>query len=284
MPKTITLSSIIEKNSKPIPTTTMLYGVVISSMVAIPILLLINKYAYDDSGKLVCDDYVLNSYLFTILGFCYIALGILLELKIQLIPKIVMFGIIGMIGFILAYLFVMYKIFQKIKTTNPNNLIEINSYYALGCILFGVILSLTIMMGASVNVLYSAIVITIGLTFIMGYIGYKYGESFITVDFDKYLRYALIALIIWSFLAVFIIRDTKTLLLSTSIPGSIIFCLLLMSYNNRLRKNSKSCKVPNYPNEAIGLVIKIGNLLADVIRIMVALKGKRGRGGDLKFN
>ena len=82
-------------------------------------------------------------------------------------------------------------------------------------------------------------------------------------------------------IALFTIRDIKTLFLSISIPSAIIFCLLLMSYNNNLRKNSEKCKVPNYPDEAIGLVIKIGRLLADVIRILIALKGKRNHNGNL---
>jgi hypothetical protein len=283
MSKPVTLDSIITKNMKPISTQTMMYGVLATAMVAIPTILLINKFAYDDKGKLVCDDYVLNSYLFTALGFCYIALGIILEQKVQLLPKVMKLGLVVVIGFFIAYIVIMYQLFKKIRTTDPNNIFEINSYYAIACILFGIILAITIMMGASVGVLYPAIAITIGLTFIMAYIGYKYGASFITVDFDKYLRYALFGLIIWSFILPFFVRDIKNLFLYISIPGAIIFCLLLMSYNNKLRKNSEKCKVPNYPNEAVGLVIKIGNLLADVIRILTALKGRRGKGGDLVF-
>jgi hypothetical protein len=280
MVKTTTLSKIISKNSQPISTASMLYGIVITSMVAIPTILLINKYAYDDNGKLVCDDYVLNSYLFTALGFCYIAIGVILEQKLQIIPKVPTY--VGIFGFFFIYLSIMFLLFIKIRKTNPNKTIEINAYYALACILLGTILSVTIMMGVSTNVIYPAIAVTIGLTFIMGYIGYKYGASFITVDFDKYLRFALFGLIIWSFMAIFIFkRYIKTLFLAVSIPGAIIFCLLLMSYNNNLRKNAEKCKIPNYPDEAIGLVIKIGNLLADIIRIMVALKGKRNRSGGL---
>jgi hypothetical protein len=283
MSKPITLETIITKNMKPISTSTMMYGVLISAMSAIPIILLINKHAYDENGKLVCEDYVLNSYLFTALGFCYIALGVILEQKIQLLPKVFQYGILFTIIFIILYIVIMYQLFKKIRTTDPNKTIEINIYYAIASILFGIILAITIMIGFSVDVLYPAIAITIGLTFIMGYIGYKYGSSFITVDFDKYLRYALFGLIIWSFIIVIFMRDTKNILLYTGIPGVIIFSLLLMSYNNKLRKNSDKCKVPNYPDEAIGLVIKIGNLLADIIRILTALKGRRGAKGSLVF-
>lgn len=283
MSKSTTFESVITKHMQPISTSTMMYGVLISAMSSIPIILLINKYAYDNNGKLVCDDYVINSYLFTALGFCYIAIGVILEQKFQLLPKVFQYGILFVIIFFILYIVIMYMLFKKIKTTDPNKTIEINSYYASACILFGIILAITIMIGFSIDVLYPAIALTIGLTFIMGYIGYKYGETFITVDFDKYLRYALYGLIIWTFIIVIFMRDTKNRLLYTSIPGLIIFSLLLMSYNNKLRKNSEKCKVPNYPEEAIGLVIKIGNLLADIIRILTALKGKRGAKGSLVF-
>lgn len=277
-----TLTEIIQSNTQSIPTSIMMLGLLITTMCAIPIILLINKYAYDEKGNLVCDDYVLNSYLYTALGFCYIAIGVILEQKIQIIPRVAMYGFISLLFFSIIYLVIMYILFNKIRTTNPKNTIEINSYYALASILFGIVLAITIMMGISVNVIYPAIAITIGLTFIMGYIGYKYGHKFINVEFDKYLTYSLIALIIWIFIAPFIFRDIKTLLLVISIPCAIIFCLLLMSYNKKLRENSKTCKVPNYPDEAIGLVTKIGNLLSNIIRILTALRGKR-RGRNIKF-
>ena len=52
--------------------------------------------------------------------------------------------------------------------------------------------------------------------------------------------------------------------------------------NNKLRKNAEKCKVPNYPKEAIGLVIKIGNLLSDIINILMVLRGRK-KGNSLNF-
>ena len=93
----------------------------------------------------------------------------------------------------------------------------------------------------------------------MTFIGFSFGVLMcISIIIDQYL-----------------IVDLPTLLLAISIPIAIIFCLLLMSYNNQLRKNQATCKVPNYPNEALGLVVKIGNLLGDVINILMALKGRK---------
>ena len=271
------LSKFINKLQTPISNTRLIYSVFITTLLIVPIILLINKYAYDKQGKLVCDDYVLNSYLYTALGFCYIALGVILEQRIKIIPSVAQYGGIALIIFMIVYVIIMYVLFKNIKETDPNKLININIYYALASIMFGIILSFTIILGSSTNVIMHAIAITIGLTFLMGYIGYKYGASFINVDFDKYLRYALYGLIIWTFIANLFIKDIALRFLSTSVPGAIIFCLLLMSYNKKLRENSEKCKVPNYPNEAIGLVIKIGNLLTDMIRILIALKVKGKR-------
>lgn len=258
----------------PISNEAMLYYMVLTIISTSPFIYLIDKFAYDKSGKLVCDNYVLNSYLYTALGFCYIAIGVIFEQRIQLLPMF-MVNIFTIIVFFICYLAIMFLLFRAIRNTDPENFVEINIYYFLACMLFGMVLSIILLIGYKLNILYSAILITLVLTFIMGFIGYKYGHKFITVDFDKYLTYALWGLIIWTFIAPIIIRDSNILLLSISVPSVIIFCLLLMSYNNKLRKNAEKCVVPNYPNEAIGLVIKIGNILADVITILLTRRRRR---------
>jgi hypothetical protein len=280
--KNKTLDTIFNNLTKPISNYNMLLGIIIIIMLATPITLLINKYAYDENGKLVCDDYVLNSYLFTALGFCYVAIGVLIERKILLIQKMLTFGLIGMLLFMGVILFIFYLLSKKINETNPEKFLIINAYFFILCALFGLLLSLTLMLGLKTNVLYPAIAITILITITMGVIGYKYGDQFISINFDKYLKYALIIYIVYLFILPLFVRDTKTLLLASGIPGAIIFSLLLLSYNNKLRENSSTCVVPNYPKEAVGLIIKIGNLLTDIINILMAVKGRRS-GNRLVF-
>jgi hypothetical protein len=254
-------------NFKIISDRNMLYSILFILVSIIPFVYFINNYAYDKSGKLVCSNYVLNTYLYTALGFCYIALGVILEQKMQLLPKLFK-HIISLIVFMILYFIIMLSLFRAIRYTDPNNFIEINTYYFLLCLLFGIVLSITLVFGASLNLLYPAIFITIILTIIMGFIGYNYGQHFISINFDKYLMYSLWILIGWSLIAPIFIYDYYTLTLAISIPSIIIFCLLLMSYNNQIRKNSEKCIIPNYPNEATGLVLKIANILADVIKIL----------------
>lgn len=267
----------LDKIFNPISNDKVLIGIIYSIIAIIPIMLLINNYAYKN-GKLVCNDYVLNSYLYTLLGFCFIALGSIFEQKTKIIFNILVIdNIILKIIILIAITLIFTTLSNFIKNTDPNNFIPIHIAFFFACAIFGMILSFTLVLGSIFGVLNISIIITIILTTIMGFIGYKYGNKFITINFDKYLKYALFTLIIWVLIARFLIKNPITLLFAISIPSAIIFCLLLMSYNNQLRKNQEICKVPNYPKEALGLVIKIGNLLGDVIRILIASKSKNNK-------
>ena len=259
---------------KPISATSMFLGILGCVIAMIPIILLINNYAYEN-GKLVCDNYVLNSYLYALLGFCIIGISVFFEQKFRMMHVVFGQPLLIVILLLIAYLAVFFVTVYYIKNTNPKHFFTIHLAYFLACFMFGLLLSMILVLGYAIGVLYQAILITIGITIVMAFIGYKYGHLFITVDFDKYLRYALVALIICSLLAPLFIKDPFTLILSISIPSVIVFSLLLMSFNNQLRKNQKKCVVPNYPEEAIGLVIKIGNILSDVIRLLLVSRARR---------
>lgn len=267
-------NNIMKIFTKPISNEVFFLGILGCIMAMIPIILIINNYAYKN-GKLVCDNYVLNSYLYTLLGFCIIGISVFVEQKYHLIFKLFSKDIIiRLLGFIL-FIGLMFGLSYYINNANPNNFIMIHLAYVLACFIFGLVLSIILIFGYYAGVLYTAIIITISLVILMGFIGYKYGHLFINYNFDKILKNSLIALIFWSIIAPFIIKDYFILTLVISIPSAIIFCLLLMSYNNKLRNNQKDCKVPNYPKEALGLVTKIGNLLADIINLILAMKSRR---------
>lgn len=239
-----------------------------------PLIAVINNYAFDDNGNLICDKYVLMSYTYTILGFGLIAVGALLEQHLQVMPRLFNTGNLGMsllsgIGLLLVLIGLSYYV----KKSEPQqNLVSIHMAFILYCLLLGMVLCVTLVFGAQENVLNTAVFATICITAIAGYLGYTFGKSLISVDFDKYLSYSLIAFIIWIIVAPFIIHDPITRVYATSIPGLIIFTLLLFSYNNQLRKNQEKCVVPNYPGEAVGLVIKIANTLTNIIRLLVVRK------------
>lgn len=249
----------------------------ICGLLFIPLALLINNYAYDDNGQLVCSNYVLNSYLYVMAGFCIIAIGALLEQHLQLVPTyLVHKSLIATIASLIIMIIILIGIAIYIRSSNPQtDFALIHIAFATYCLLIGMLICVTLTLGINTGMLNMAILLTIILTAIMAYIGYEYGDQLISVDFDKYLRYSLLALIIWTIVARYIISDPVIIIYSISIPAVIIFALLLMSYNNQLRKNQESCTVPNYPSEAIGLIIKIVNLLQNILRLLFVRKAMK---------
>jgi FtsH-binding integral membrane protein len=141
-------------------------------------------------------------------------------------------------------------------------------YWIVLLIILGLVLSVSVQVYGhmDMNIVYMGFVITIIITAVMGFIGFKYGKLFITYDFDKYLKWALVALVIAGFAGLFL--NIPNMMLYLSIAGVIIFSLLIMSYNNKLRDHAKTCVIPLYPKESFGLIIKIANLLQDVMYLL----------------
>lgn len=250
----------------------ILFATVIAAITA----MIINGTAYDDNGNLVCTNYILNSYLYVVIGFCIIAMVPILLYNILISGVLDAFrlsNIYVVVIVLLALLAGLLLCIYYINNADPiKDAVAIHVVYVVFCGLFGLVMSGVLILGAATGLLVPAISIVIGLTAIAGYIGYYHGNKFITVDFDKILSYALIALIIWTVVCAFVIDDPVARMYATVIPCVIVFFLLLMSYNNKLRKSAEECKVPNYPKEAVGLVTKIGNLLAGIMRL---LRGRR---------
>lgn len=230
-------------------------------------ILAINNYAYDKNGNIQCDNYVLNTYLYVILGFVFMALVILIDERFNIFMSLMsQFGLFALFGMLVVTIGLVVLL---MKTTNQ---IMSHMYWIILLILLGLMLSVSVQLYGhmDMNIVYIAFVITIIVTAIMGFIGFKYGKSFITYNFDKYLKWALITLIILSFIGLFL--NIPNMRLYLAIAGVIIFSLLLVSYNNKLRENAKTCVTPLYPKESFGLIIKIINLLQDVMYLVARAK------------
>jgi FtsH-binding integral membrane protein len=226
-------------------------------------ILAINNYAYDDKGNVQCDNYVLNTYLYTILGFILMATVILIDERFNVFT-----GLILQYGFIALFGLLAVMIGLVLLLHSTMNQIMSHMYWTVLLIVLGLLLSVSFQVYAHVDmyIIYMGFFITIIVTAIMGFIGFKYGKSFITYDFDKYLRWALIALVIASFAGLFL--NIPNLQYYLAIAGVLIFSLLIMSYNNKLRERAKTCVTPLYPKESFGLIIKIANLLQDVMYLL----------------
>lgn len=226
-------------------------------------ILAINNYAYDKDGNVQCDNYVLNTYLYVILGFILMATVILIDERFNVFANLI--TQYSLFAFF-SLLVVMIGLVVLLNTTTSQ--IMSHMYWIVLLIILGLILSVSIQIYGhmDMNIVYMGFVITIIITAVMGFIGFKYGKSFITYNFDKYLKWALFALVIAGFVGLFL--NIPNMMLYLSIAGVIIFSLLIMSYNNKLRENAKTCVTPLYPKESFGLIIKIANLLQDVMYLL----------------
>lgn len=241
-------------------------------------ILAINKYAYDSAGKVHCANYVLNTYLYVILGFIIMGLVIVLDDRFKLF-RALLFGtngtgfailiILGILMLTLGLTYVLYKF-------KPESQIETHITWTALMILLGILIGVSVdaYSGGSgkntMGIVQTTLLITIIITAVTGIMGYRYGAQWMSVDFEKWLFYALVLLVILSLLGLFI-KDSIGMdryFYGLAIAGLILFTLLLFSYNKNLRIRAGTCTVPSYPQESFGLIIKIVNVFQDIMRII----------------
>ena len=239
----------------------------IGIVIGVILVFMINNYGYND-GKMICDNYVLNSYLYVVLAFVIMGIAVLVNNKLNLVEKL------GMIGFLISFILSIVLIIV-FKFVDKNDLFKLHLVWVLFFICLGYTLTITHMVYRNTNVLYTGYILTILVTIITGLFGYYYGQ-YIPKNIDNYLYGALILLIIVQLFGPFMVKDLDNFTYITAFVGLIIFILLLLSYHKKMRNNAEKCTndnaLPNYPNEAMGLVIKIVNVLQDILRL---LNGRR---------
>jgi FtsH-binding integral membrane protein len=172
-------------------------------------------------------------------------------------------------------LLLLFGLMYALKNIDPNNIFASNIVWLLLIIVLGIFTIPIIWIGRLTNVVGLAGIITVLITLIVGIAGYYYGDKIITFDWDKYLYYALISLIIVSFIGIYFIKDANTISLFfyiVSIISLVIFVLLLLSNHKKLKEDADKCidgkVVPNYPYESFSIFIKMLNIFQDLIRIL----------------
>jgi FtsH-binding integral membrane protein len=132
-----------------------------------------------------------------------------------------------------------------------------------------------VVFGRMTGVIGLAGILTVVIVIVVGLLGYYMGDTIITFDWDYYLQFALLGLIVVLIGGYMFINDIATMLTFIyvlSIIGLIIFVLLLLSNHKKLKENSEKCidgqVVPNYPKESWSLVIKIVNIFTNLVRIL----------------
>ena len=246
--------------------------------VAVITCILIGHYAFKN-GMLTCNNYVLNTYLYIILSILLIFMVVLLNDKFGVFNSFLLWMTQGSIYRIVVTFLLLFGLLIGLSIAlvyvNPNNIVESNLIWASLIVVLGIFLIPTIWFGRLTDVVGLAGMLTILITIVVGYLGYYYGNEIVTFDWDKYLNYALIVLIVVMIFGPLMITDPNTMYMFymvVSIIGLIIFVLLLLSNHKQLKKNADKCidgqVVPNYPVESFNIFIKMLNIFQDLIRIL----------------
>lgn len=241
----------------------------------------IRRFAYDDNMDRTCDDYILNSYLYVILAFLIISLTVTSLSEFKGLEKVLLknMNTLSLIIILILYLGI-YFVFYN---TDAKNQIQLHSLWLLLIIMLGVMLFFPLKLITMTDLFYQTIALTLVIVVITSFIGIKYGKQLITIDLDKYLRWALLALIILSIIVslfpqIFSFMNAYQIIMMFAVPGLIIFTLLLLSYNKKLKERADIChenKNPNYPLESINIFVRIINIMMDVFRILFARRNKK---------
>ena len=270
-----------------IPDSNLLLYIFSCLAVIVILCILIGNYAFKN-GLLTCDHYVFNTYLYIILAFMLMMLVILLNDKTGFFNSILMWIGGGSFLRFLLFLFIIIGIIigltYLLKTIDPKNILASNTVWLALVLVFGILLIPIVWLGRLYGVVAMAVLITICITIIIGLLGYYYGDKIITFDWDKYLMYALLAVIIVSIIGPFLIsrpEDWITFIYVISAAMLVIFILLLLSNHKKLKENADKCidgqVTPNYPLESWQLVIKIYQIFRSTLNILAARKLSSGR-------
>jgi len=183
-------------------------------------------------------------------------------------------------SYMIVFIFILLLILllgltYALQIINPNNILVSNFIWVLLILTLSIIIIPVIWLGRLTNVVGLAGILTVLATLITGILGYYYGDSIVTFDWDNYLKYALWVIIFASLIGMLFIRNLKTAMTFYLIMSFIslgIFILLLLSNHKKLKENADKCidgkVVPNYPYESFGIFIKMLNIFQDLVHIL----------------
>jgi len=271
------LETMTNRTINKVPDNTILLKIFCCLVIIVLICIAIGHYAFKN-GILTCDHYILNTYLYVILAIVLIFMLVLLNDKFGVFNSLLdMLYYKNSMPFltVIIILLIFIALGYALAKINPQNIIASNAIWLMLILFITIIILPVIYFGKSTGVVGVAGLITVGIVIATGLLGYYYGDVIITFDWDFYLVIALIALIVVIILAPFFIRTATqaiNFIYIISIIGLIIFVLLLLSYQKKLKENANKCidgqMVPNYPLESWKLVIKIVNVFTDLLRIL----------------
>lgn len=251
-------------------------------IIAFIICILIDKYAFKN-GNLTCDHYVFNTYLYIILAILIMFIVVLINDQYGIFNNLILWmmsgGTMRIYLVFIIYLILIFALTYALMSVNPTNIIASNLIWLLLLTFIAFLIIPTIWFGRLNGVVGIAGILTIVITIGVGLLGYYYGDSIVTFNWDRYLNYALIILIAIMILGPYFITTSEGMnnfIVVVSFISLIIFILLLLSNHKKLKQNADKCidgkMIPNYPVESYGIVIKIVNIFQDLINILARSK------------
>lgn len=240
----------------------------------------IYNYSFDKDNKPTCQDYILNSYLYIILGIVFIVSLWIINDTNKVLFTLDMLGInllLGTVLYLVVYILLLTGIyFLPEEYIGLTHVLWVLLMYLLSCMTY-----LLYLIGVETGVIKMGVLILLVITILTSSVGFFYGDIF-SQDLKKYLRWSLFALIIAELAVFYLVNDMDLkikLMIGLSFIGIIIFSLFLLNYTKQLKENAEKCEVANYPKESVKFIIAIMNIFGDIIRILALTKGRGKRGG-----
>ena len=260
-----------------IPDNNILLQIFCSLVIIVLICIALGHYAFKN-GELTCDHYILNTYLYVILAIVLIFMLFLLNDKYGIFHKMLDYFFYSASSPLISFLVMLAIIIglsYAIVHVPPQNIIASNAVWLLLVMLITLVLIPSIYFGRVSGVMGMAGLITVAVVVATGLVGYYYGDELITFDWDTYLTWALFGWIVISFIGWMMVKtaeDAVNFIYVMAIASLVLFVLLLLSYFKKLKENAAKCVdgqvVPNYPLESWNLIVKVVNVLVDMIRIL----------------
>jgi FtsH-binding integral membrane protein len=262
-----------------------------SVLVLITIVAIYRKTYNDGQAPPTCDNYVLNTFLYVILGLLLIILLCMINDKVPILPDITKMllktnGNIWMILLILLVIFGLLLLFiYMTKNGDPRNVLLIHAYWGSFIYILAVLLYLLYLISRLFGVFYIGMGITAILVVIVSYIGYTYADL-IDPSYRLWLIGALIAIIVIGVVAVLFVRDPiilSAIMLGITIASFVIFVLFLLIEVSIVRQNAKTCIIPNYPAESLLIIYDIFIIFKDILRLLIYGRNSKFRSIKLKL-
>lgn len=256
-----------------------------SVLVLITIVAIYRKTYNDGQAPPTCDNYVLNTFLYVILGLLLIITLCMINDKVPILPDITKMFLkaddnIWIILLIMLVIFGLLLFFiYMTKNGDPRNVLLIHAYWGSFIYILAVLLYFLYLISRLYGVFYIGMCITAILVVIVSYIGYTYADL-IDPSYRLWLIGALIAIIAIGFVAILFVRDPiilSAIMLGITIASLVIFVLFLLIQVSIVRQNAKRCTIPNYPAESLLIIYDIFIIFKDILTLLIYGRNRKFR-------